>query len=410
MVDDEEDAATASINGDGSEEDRTHLLLENVADACSNEMLRLYILFITSGTTTLAAATTTDESLRIEDMRRNRRRALVRFSGTFDFDAVVERQARHMPELCGQVVRVSRVFSTNVVRVTELPNNCGKEMLMLYFTNERASSGGDVRSIKWFVFESMALVEFESARIVERVLARTHTLCEQQIRVQKYYEPIEDELRSGSGSGSGGDGEDADATGDEDEERDNGRNAQPKQQQQQQQRQQMTNNNASTSRLNRGNSLLKRSTSGHIGPRVHVENRDALVDKTKLVLSNIQDNVNIQQLEFYIGLLTNKSDIGECSWSMEHRGKLMIHFKKEIDINKTIFEFGHSMNNLNGIPVQLELLNYTRTIVVLVRDTRPLGGGNNKSSVYEIDLDANGKDLDDDANYRYYLNTHTVVP
>jgi hypothetical protein len=97
----------------------------------------------------------------------------------------------------------------------------------------------------------------------------------------------------------------------------------------------------------------------------------AQIDKTHLLISNIPENINIQQLEFYIQLLANKNEIEEINWSMENRGKLLIEFKKEIDVNKVLHEFSeNNYNNLNGKPVQLETLSLTRTLVVLVKDVK----------------------------------------
>lgn len=97
------------------------------------------------------------------------------------------------------------------------------------------------------------------------------------------------------------------------------------------------------------------------------------IDKTKLVVSNIQENVSIQQIDFYVKLLTHNQEINEINWSLDHKGKLLIDFKKESDILKIIEEF-HSnpaLSNLNGKAVQVETVNVTRTLVVLVKDFRP---------------------------------------
>lgn len=97
------------------------------------------------------------------------------------------------------------------------------------------------------------------------------------------------------------------------------------------------------------------------------------IDKTKLVVSNIQENVTIQQIDFYIRLLTHAQEINEINWSLEHKGRLLIDFKKEVDILKIIEEF-HSnpaLSNLNGKPIEVETVNVTRTLVILVKDFRP---------------------------------------
>jgi hypothetical protein len=72
-----------------------------------------------------------------------------------------------------------------------------------------------------------------------------------------------------------------------------------------------------------------------------------------------------------VKLITNKQEINEINWSLEYKGKLLIDFRKEIDISRILHEFSqNSFNNINGVPVQLETVNSTRTLVVLVKDVR----------------------------------------
>lgn len=96
------------------------------------------------------------------------------------------------------------------------------------------------------------------------------------------------------------------------------------------------------------------------------------IDKTKLVVSSIQENVTIQQIDFYVRLLTQNQEINEINWSLEHKGRLLIDFKKEVDILKIIEEFhtNPALSNLNGKAVQVETVNVTRTLVILVKDFR----------------------------------------
>ena len=76
---------------------------------------------------------------------------------------------------------------------------------------------------------------------------------------------------------------------------------------------------------------------------------NASIDKTKLIISNIPENINIQHLELYINLLSNKNEIKEINWSLDFKGKILIEFKKETDINKILDEFNSKgLNNLNG--------------------------------------------------------------
>ena len=96
-----------------------------------------------------------------------------------------------------------------------------------------------------------------------------------------------------------------------------------------------------------------------------------VVDRTKLVLANVQENVNIQQLDLFVQLLcgVHRADINEVNWSLEKRGKLIIDFRREVDINRLLSEFNNNagLASLNGRAVQLETVNKTRTLGVLVK-------------------------------------------
>ena len=49
----------------------------------------------------------------------------------------------------------------------------------------------------------------------------------------------------------------------------------------------------------------------------------------------------------------------------------MIEFKKEVDINKILSEFNNSiLNNINGKSIQIETVNKTKTLVVLVKGSK----------------------------------------
>ncbi len=79
--------------------DSSRLLLENVSESCSDEMVRLYVLLIFNST--LKSDDENDpNSVQIEEMRRNRDRVMLTFKRPFDFATVESRQQR-LPELCG---------------------------------------------------------------------------------------------------------------------------------------------------------------------------------------------------------------------------------------------------------------------------------------------------------------------
>lgn len=297
--------------------DNTRLIVDGVTENCSDEMLQLYISLIFNADL--------DDTLKIEEFRRNRRRVLLKLNRPIKFELAVDRQ-RKIPELVGNLISLSQIRVPNTVRVSELSSNCTKEILNLYFCNPKMSQGGDIKSIKMFPYENMALIQFNDYRIVDQVLSKTHIICENTVKIQKYYGSIEDEYYL------------------EEEE----------------------NPIQNESLIGRKKSLANLASLRSFSTPINT------IDKTKFVLSNIQENINIQQLELYIKLLSDRQEISSINWSLEKKGKLLVEFKKEIDINKVLNEFNsNNMNNLNSKPIQIETVNLTRSLVVLVKDFKP---------------------------------------
>lgn len=303
--------------------DTSRLLFEGVIESCTDEMIGLYI--------TLIFNSSLDDNFKVEEMRRNRKRVQIKFNQNVDYKEVVTRQKK-LPSLCGSPIVIKQVRVPDTVRVSELKNTATKELLELYFTNTKISSGGDIKSVKMYSFENKALVQFRDYNKVQEVLARTHILCESQVKLEKYWGPIEEEFIRDEEEGESG-GIDIDSK--------------------------LKTQRKSIAQINAMRSLAQQP----------VQN----IDKTKLVVSNIQENVNIQQIDYYIKLLTHNQDINEINWSLEHKGRLLIDFKKEVDIVKIIEEFHNnpSLSNLNGKQILVETVNVTRTLVVLVKDFRP---------------------------------------
>jgi hypothetical protein len=286
--------------------DQTRLLMENVLETCTDEMVRLYILII--------ANYNLDETFKIEETRRNRRRIMIKFSKEYSFDECVARQKK-LPELCGSAITFRKMYEPDTVRVTNLADTCTKEVLNLYFSNTKVSSGGDIKSIKIFTAMSKALIRFQDYRIIKDVLSQTHIICEKQVKLEKYWGPIEDEYLM-----------------EEEELELNGSTSDLKQ-----------------DLLETTKDKMKKKSMALMTSLKAFNTQNASIDKTKLIISNIPENINIQHLELYINLLSNKNEIKEINWSLDFKGKILIEFKKETDINKILDEFNSKgLNNLNG--------------------------------------------------------------
>lgn len=302
--------------------DSTRLLIDGVAESCPNEMINLYI--------TLIFNANLDDSLKLEEIKRNRRRVLLKFNRVIDFEEVLARQKR-FPDLSGHTLTFYRIKVPNTVRVTELPNSCTKEILNLYFSNTKISSGGEIRSIKMFPYENKALVEFKNYLVVDDVINRSHILSDCLVKLEKYYGAIENEYFF------------------EEEE-------------------QSKEKDVKSDLIESSKDKLKKRAVNNLTSLRSFSGIDSSIDRTKIVISNLQENVNIQHLDMFVQLVTGRHEVNEINWSLDQRGKILIDFKKEIDVNKILYEFNNnSLNNLNGRPVQIETVNLTRTIVVLVK-------------------------------------------
>lgn len=296
--------------------DNTRLIVDGVGENFSDELLQLYISLILNADL--------DETFKIEDFRRNRHRVLIKFSRPIKFELAVERQKK-IPELVSKSISLSQIKVPNTIRVSELNSSCTKELLNLYFCNSKMSQGGDIKSIKMFPNENKALIQFNDYRVVDQVMSKSHIICENTVKIQKYYAPIEDEYFL--------------------EEESLGQNEPVP---------------------GRKKSLASLTSLRSFSTPLNT------IDKTKIVLSGIQENINIQQLELYIKVLCNRHDINSINWSLENNGKILIEFKKEIDINKVLTEFNtNNMNHLNSMPIQIETVNLTRSFVALVKDLKP---------------------------------------
>ena len=308
--------------------DNRCLFLDGLGDLCSDETVRLYLVLLINETL--------DEKFKIEFYRRNNSRVLVRFNREIYFDQIVAKQLK-MPELCGEVIKFYRVKITNAVKITNLPVNCSEEILRLYFSNTKISDGGDIDRIRLFSFENKALMSFKNYTVVAQVLGRSHSLSGMTVKVDEFYGPIEDE------SFADDDGDDVMVVS-----------------------KSLTNKKDPRARSRKINVDQPLSTS-------LVSSGGPLADRTKIIIANLQENINIQQLDFFIQLLTNKSEVQSVSWSFEMKGKILVEFAKEIDLKKILHEYHKSnMNNLNGKLIQIEPVNSTRTLIVVIKELKNL--------------------------------------
>ncbi len=84
---------------------------------------------------------------------------MVRFSQPIKFGEVGARQNK-VPDLTGSTIVFHEVLTPDTIRVTGISNTCSREMLELYFSNGKVSSGGDIKQIKMYEYDNKALIQF----------------------------------------------------------------------------------------------------------------------------------------------------------------------------------------------------------------------------------------------------------
>jgi hypothetical protein len=250
--------------------DTNRVLIEGIVENCTDEMIQLYL--------TLILNASLDDSFSVEEMRRNRQRVMIRLNRPVQFEEALERQGK-VPRICGGQVTMHRVRVPDTVRVSELANSCTRELLSLYFTNARASNGGDVKSIKLFSYENKALVQFRNYTKVDEVMAKTHIICESVIKLERYYGPIEDEYFV------------------EEEEFESGQSSSLLAEQ--------LSKPASIASLllETKSERNKRQSIWAMTSLKSFATPQTITDKTKLILANIQENTSIQQIDFLVDFI-----------------------------------------------------------------------------------------------------------
>ncbi|KAK3598400.1 hypothetical protein CHS0354_019803 [Potamilus streckersoni] len=80
------------------------------------------------------------------------------------------------------------------IKVTELPEETTEDTLMNFFENRRRNGGGPIETIEYHPATSSAIIEFQEADVVDRVLKKRPLLfLKKQISVEAYVEEVEEE-------------------------------------------------------------------------------------------------------------------------------------------------------------------------------------------------------------------------
>lgn len=317
------------LNGENDEHsiqqpyDHKYALLMNINETCTDEMIALYVTLLTNFEL--------KDGFKIQEIRRNGNKALIHFNSDVDYK-IIEQKYQLFPSLAGIVTKFKKVRVPNAIIIHQLPVNCTQEILKLYFSNEKISHGGDIERIRVFQTEAKALIQFNDYLVVERVVAKEHILCDSKVKVEKFYAEIE-----------------TDGFVDENVVSAN------------------FNKNSSKDKNKKILDQIKASTP--FITKFLESDGEGGVDRAKLVIGNIPENINSQQLDFYLSLLTNRAEIHQVFWSYEFKGKLLVEFKRDIDLKSVFTEFNkNQLNNLNGRQLQLETVNQSKTIILLLNE------------------------------------------
>ncbi|KAK3589891.1 hypothetical protein CHS0354_015917 [Potamilus streckersoni] len=120
--------------------------------------------------------------------------ALVTFSEPPDIDWLLKR-VKEKP-LEGNYIQVKRVPVTRSVQLMGLHPTTTNDTVELYFENAKRSGGGPVEYVRFGRDKQSCVVFFENAKDAERVCKRPHTIDNKHIKVNLYYECLDDDLDS----------------------------------------------------------------------------------------------------------------------------------------------------------------------------------------------------------------------
>ncbi|WAR21743.1 PAR14-like protein, partial [Mya arenaria] len=110
--------------------------------------------------------------------------ALVTTEQDIDFESL-ERVCRDKP-LEGSYLDVSSVPISNCIVVFNIPDNVTKDMVELYFENNKRSNGGPVSKVGMFKSLGFCLVYFDDFKTVGSVLSKQQTLSSIVVEVKRY--------------------------------------------------------------------------------------------------------------------------------------------------------------------------------------------------------------------------------
>jgi hypothetical protein len=276
--------------------DSSRLLISGLSETYSDEMIKLYI--------TLLLNPNLDNKFQIIEFRRRDQYSLLGFNQSIQILDAQRRQVK-MNNFNSLGFHLNEVKEPDTIRVSRLPNSCTKELISLYFSNER-HGGGEIASVRFFNYENKALVKFVDFRLVDSLLkSQEHFISNVKVLIEKYFDEIENEFED----------------------------------------------------------FISTKIQSKNLKEKHLD-LDLKIDKTKIIISKLKENMNVQQLEFLILLLVQKqSDILKVNWSLDHKDKLLVSFKQEIDQSnfKTLF------NKLNRFNYELENVHKTTNLLVLVK-------------------------------------------
>ncbi|XP_060577876.1 uncharacterized protein LOC132734976 isoform X2 [Ruditapes philippinarum] len=89
----------------------------------------------------------------------------------------------------GVKIQIYEVEVSNVIHVSNLPENIHSDTILLYFENKRKSKGGTVKNVIRLDTAS-CLVYFENYKVIESVLSHAHVLQRRDIIVRKYFKCV----------------------------------------------------------------------------------------------------------------------------------------------------------------------------------------------------------------------------
>ncbi|XP_060785283.1 protein mono-ADP-ribosyltransferase PARP14 isoform X3 [Neoarius graeffei] len=159
--------------------DPRRFILTGFKDTCKCKLISMFI-----GSCSQKAAHTWEI---IDDER-----IVVTFKNDIDSKSFVEKCAAR--NLQGMEIEASHLELTDSILVHGDMSNLPQDALNLYFSNNKRSGGGDIKSLIWVTKQKRVVISFQDCHVAQQVVAQKHHLCGTDLSTLLFYPSLQKAL------------------------------------------------------------------------------------------------------------------------------------------------------------------------------------------------------------------------